>query len=138
MTTGAVTGQGIVLTCNGDAIAGSTNYTLTFNQGSVDVTSRDDAFQSAYLKGRRDWTIDIDALYVYTDVGTKVLINQANAGLAGATTVAAITVILTTAASVTYTGTANVTSFAMNMPAEEGVTYTCSLQGTGVLTMSAS
>jgi predicted secreted protein len=126
------------LSAGGDLLAGSKNYSISWAQATIDVTSRDDAFQGAYLAGRRDWTIDIDALYVYTDVAKKVLLSNANAGLAGATPSTVITVIITTAAAVTYTGTANVTSFALAMPAEDAVTYTCSLQGTGALTMSAS
>lgn len=138
MTTGAVSGQSITLSVDGDLLAGSKNYSLSFNQATIDVTSRDDTFQAAMLAGRRDWTIDIDALYVYTDVAKKFLTMNVNQGLAGATTDASVAVIITTAAAVTYTGAAIVTSFALAMPAEDAVTYTCSLQGTGALTMSAS
>jgi len=138
MTTGAVSGQSITLSAGGDLLAGSKNYSISWGAAMIDITSRDDAFQGAFLPGRRDWKIDIDALYVYTDVAKKLFLSNVNAGLAGATAVTAVTVIITTAAAVTYTGTAHVTSFALAMPAEDAVTYTCSLQGTGVLTMSAS
>ena len=138
MTTSAVSGQSITLSVDGGLLAGSKNYSISWSQAGIDVTSRDDAFQGANLAGRRDWTIDIDALYVYTDDAKKLLLLNVNQGLAGATADATVTVIITTAAAVTYTGTAIVTSFALAMPAEDAVTYTCSLQGTGALTMSAS
>jgi predicted secreted protein len=55
MTTAAITGQAISLTIGGDAVAGSTSFSLSLNKATVDVTSRDDAFQTAFLNGRRDY-----------------------------------------------------------------------------------
>jgi predicted secreted protein len=133
MTTAAITGQAISLTIGGDAVAGSTSFSLSLNKATVDVTSRDDAFQAAFLNGRRDWTIDIDALYVYTDVAKKILWTEANSG-----TPASVSAVITMPDGATLTGTVLVTSFSLAMPAEDAVTYTCSLQGTGALTISAS
>jgi predicted secreted protein len=133
MTTGAITGNLITLSIGGDAVAGSTSFSLSLNKATVDVTSRDDAFQTAFLNGRRDWTIDIDALYVYTDVAKKILWTEANSGAP-----ASVSAVITMPDGATLTGTVLVTSFSLAMPAEDAVTYTCSLQGTGALTISAS
>ena len=132
MTTGAVSGQSITLSIGGDLLAGSKNFTLSLNQATIDVTSRDDAFQAAFLAGRRDWTVDIDALYVHSDVAKKILLTNANTGAPS------ISAILTTADGATFTGSVIVTSLALAMPDEDAFTYTCSLQGTGALTISAS
>lgn len=132
MTTSAISGQAITLSIGGDLIAGSRNFTLTLNQGTIDTTSRDDAFQGAYLAGRRDVTIDIEALYVYSDIAKKILQTQANTGSPS------ISAIITMPDGATYTASVIVTSFALAMPAEDAVTYTASLQVTGALTISAS
>jgi predicted secreted protein len=139
MTTGAISGQSITLYSEGCLIAGSKNFSISFSQAMIDVTSREDAFQNAVIAGRRDWKIDIDALYVYTNVGKKVLLANVNAGLAGATPSTSLACVITMVSpDGTFTGEAFVTSFALALPAEDAVTYTCSLQGTGVLTLSVS
>jgi predicted secreted protein len=135
MTTAAITGQALSLSIGNDVVAGSTAFSISFNQATVDVTSKDDAFQAAFLPGRRDWTIDVDAIYVYTDVAKKILMTAVNAG-----TLQPITCVFSFASpdTATYTGSCIVTSFALAMPSEDAVTFTCSLQGTGALTISAS
>jgi predicted secreted protein len=49
-----------------------------------------------------------------------------------------VSAVITMPDGATLTGTVLVTSFSLAMPAEDAVTYTCSLQGTGALTISAS
>ena len=132
MTTAAVSGQSITLSIGGDLLAGSKAFTLSLSQATIDLTSRDDALQGAYIAGRRDWNIDIDALYVYSDVAKKILLTNANTGSPS------ISAILTTADAATFTGSVIVTSLSLAMPDEDAFTYTCSLQGTGALTISAS
>jgi predicted secreted protein len=133
MTTAAITGNGITLSIGGDLIAGSTSFSLSANKATVDVTSRDDSFQAAFLNGRRDWTLDVDALYVYTDVAKKILMTEVLTG-----SPASISAVLTMPDGATLTGTVLCTSFSLSMPAEDAVTYTASFQGTGALTVSAS
>jgi predicted secreted protein len=134
MTTSAITGQALTLSIGGKAIAGSTNFTLVLNEATIDITSRDDNFQTALLAGKRDWALDVDALYVYTDVAKKILLTAANSGAP------AITAILTMPSPDTtvFTGSVLVTSFNLAAPAESGVTYKCAMKGTGALTISAS
>lgn len=133
MTTNAISGNLITLSIGGDLIAGSTNFTLSANKATIDVTSRDDTFQAAFLNGRRDWTIDVEALYVYTDIAKKILMTEALTG-----SPASISAVITMPDGATFTGTVLCTSFSLNMPAEDAVTYSASFQGTGALTVSAS
>ena len=133
MTTNAISGQGISLYIGGDLVAGSKAFAISFSEATIDVTSRDDAFQGAFLPGRRDWKLDIDALYVYTDVAKKIMLTGVNSG-----TLQPVTVLLTMPDGATFAGSATITSLALAMPDESVVTYKASLQGTGALTISVS
>ena len=132
MTTNAISGQAITITVGGASVAGSTSFTLSFAQATIDVTSRDDNFQAAFIPGKRDAKIDIDALYVYSNVGKKVLQQAAAAGGA------ASTFVMTMPDGCTYTGSGIITAFALTMPAEAAVVYKASIQVTGTLTISVS
>lgn len=132
MTTAAISGQALTLSIGGDLLAGSRNFSISFSQATIDTTSRDDAFQGAYIAGRRDITIDVDALYVYSDVAKKILLTNVNSGSP------AISAVLTMPDGATFTGSVIVTSLALAAPAEDAVTYTASLQVNGALTISAS
>lgn len=133
MTTNAVTGNGMTLSVGGDALAGSRSFTVSWSQATVDVTSRDDNFQGQYLAGRRDVTIDIDALYVYTDIAKKVIFDHIDHG-----TPATVAVVVTMPDAATFTGVGIVTAFSLVGPSEDALTYTASIQITEGLAVSAS
>lgn len=133
MTTGAVTGLNMTLSCEGDVLGGQRSVSVNFAQGTIDVSSRDSARWGEYLAGRRDWTIDFEALYIYDDVAKRVLQNHFTAG-----SPATISIIVTMPDGITYTGEAILTSLNFNGPFEDALTASGSLQGTDALTPSAS
>ena len=52
-----------------DKILHSTSATLTVNVNLADTSTKDDEGWSTHLKGRRDWTIEVDGLYDTTGDG---------------------------------------------------------------------
>jgi predicted secreted protein len=133
MTTGAVTGLNMTLSVGGDILGGQRSVSVNFAQATIDVTSRDSSRKGEYLAGRRDVTIDFDALYIYTDIAKKVLVNHFTSA-----SPATLTCIVTMPDGITYTGTGNLTSFTLNGPFEDALTASGSIQITDGITASAS
>lgn len=133
MTTNAVSGRTSTLSVEGDVIAGFRNFTLSFSRATEDATSADSDRWDELLAGRRSVAIDIDVLYVYTDIAQKVLDEHAFEN-----TPATVTVILTMPDGRTYTGEAIVTSLTYNIPAEDVITAAATLQITDGLTTTTS
>jgi len=68
VTTYAVSGSPSVCTILSDVFSGSTNYTLNLGQGVIDSSSDDSARWGEIIAGQRNWTIEIEGLYIYTDL----------------------------------------------------------------------
>ena len=133
MTTNAVVGLAMTVSVGGSAVAGSTSFVVTWSQKTDDLTTRDDAFQAQYIATRRDVKIDIDALYIYTNIAKKILLAAINAGTGNP-----LAIVVTMPDGCTYTGNAIPTSFALTGPAETALTAKVSLQVTGALAISVS
>lgn len=129
----AVSGQNMTLTVEGDVLAGARSFTLSFSQATIDVTSADSGREGEYLAGRRDYTIDVDALYIYDDVGKKVLQDHIVSG-----SPSTVTCIITMPDGNTYTGEGIVTALTYTGPFEDALTATATIQITGGLTASSS
>jgi predicted secreted protein len=132
MASAAIRGDTITLSIGGDLIGESRDFSLAFDVGDIDITSRDSSRTAEFLVGRYGWTISGNALYITSDVAKKVMLNQITA--ASPTT---FTIILTIG-SQTFTGSAVVTSFTINAPYESAADYSFTLKGSGALTISAS
>jgi len=133
MTTAATSGQTMTLTIEGAALGESRSFAIHFSQGEIDATSRDSARWGEFLVGRREWTIDFEGLYIYNNVAKKVLQSHFTAALP-----TALTVILMMPDTATFTGECHLTSMDYDGPAEDAVTISGSLKGTGALTASVS
>ena len=133
MTTNAVSGQSMTLSVAGSAVAGSKSFTVSWSVATIDLTTRDDAFQFSGIAGRRGVKIDIAALYIYTNVAKKALMAAVNAG-----TGQPLSIIVSMPDGCTYTATAICTAFSIVGPDEGALTATASLQVTGSLTISVS
>lgn len=129
MTLG-VSGVLCVLKIEGCAVAESRSFTPTLNQATIDLTNRDSAWWDENISGRRDWAIDGDGLYIYSDPADKVLRDHYFTRLP-----ATITVELTLAdGTQKFAGEAVLTSLSFPAPHEDAATKTFSLKGTGALT----
>jgi len=133
MTTGAVSGLTVTFSVESTPLGAAANYTLTLSQGTIDATSDDSSRWGEYLVGRRDWTIDSDFLYIYTDTAAKYLEEHITSA-----TPTYVTVILTLPDGRTYSGDGIVTSFTITSGFEETVKASISIQGTDALTTSTS
>lgn len=133
MTTSAVSGLTVTLTAEGIALGAAKNYTLTINQATIDTTSDDSSRWGEYIVGRREWTIDIDCLYIYTDVAQKIFEEHITAE-----DPAEIDIVLTMPDGRTYTGVCIVTSITYTSNFEDVITASVSLQGTDALATTTS
>lgn len=133
MASSGLTGKLMTLSVNGAAVAESRNFTLTMNRETVDVTSRDSSRWRELVQSTRSWSISFEGLYIYTDVGKRVL--QYNWSADGT----AITVILTLAdGTITTSGSAILTELTYEGPFADAATMSGTLEGTTTLTISAS
>jgi len=133
MATGVIAGLTSVFTSEGAALGVARSYTLTVNQALIDGTSDDDSRWDYALVGRRDWSIDIECLYLATDT-TQIYIEE---HLISANP-AVLTVIFTLPGGRTYSGTCLATSYNISSNFEDAVSMSISLKGRGALTGSAS
>lgn len=132
VTAGQLNGTGIGLYCAGTLLAYATSHTLNVNVATIDVTNKDSAGWTDILPGLRDWSIDVDgflaydsttnAEYLYTLVSgrTRLMVKFGN----------------NVSGDDYWHGYVYITSFTLSAPLEDGVTFSASLAGDGVLTKS--
>ena len=133
MTTNSVSGLTMTLTAEGDVLAGAKSVSISFTQAEIDVTSADSGREGEYLAGRRDYTIDVDALFIYNDVAKKVLQAHVIDG-----SPATVTCIVTMPDGAAYTGEGIVTSLNYSGPFEDALGMSASIKITDGLTASTS
>ena len=92
----------------------------------------------------RDWSIDLDGAYAWTDAASAVLTNGADdVALANIITArTALTIKFGNVAAATgdtvYSGSVYLTSFSVSAGTEDTATYSMSFEGTGVLAQAVS
>jgi len=133
MTTNAVSGLATLFTVEGAYLGAARNYNFSGSQAMIDATSDDSSRWGEYLVGRREWTIDIDMLYIYDDPA-QIYLEEHWTG-ANPTS---LTIIWTMPDTRTYTGTALLTSYNLTSAYEDVITCSVSLQGSDGITTSTS
>jgi len=133
MTTSSVSGFTVTLTIEGAAVGAMRNSVLTINQAMIDTTSDDAGRWGEFVVGRRDWNISSDGLYIYTDAAQIYLEEHLTAA-----NPATVTLIWTLPDGRTYSGTGLVTSWSINAPYEDAITFSVNIQGTDAITTSTS
>ena len=133
MASSALAAQAMTLSIEGDPLGETRTFSLHLTSEPTDVTSRDSAWFREYLDGHRGWTIDFDGLFISSDPAKKVLME-----IWENRTFASLTVILTDANSVTYSGEAILTDYSLDGAYEDAEQASGSLQGTGALAISVS
>jgi len=129
----AVTGKSMTMSVEGALLAESQNFAIHFSANTIDVTNRDSSWHGEYLVGRDEWTVDFDGLFIYNDLAKKYLQYYWSDR-----TPATLTIVITMPDTSTYTGEAILTSLDYEGPFEDALKLSGSLQGTAVLTASAS
>ncbi|MCD6177553.1 MAG: hypothetical protein J7K29_06925 [Candidatus Cloacimonetes bacterium] len=134
MATNVVRADKVLLKYSGTAIGAQRGATLTINSDTIETTAKEDAW-ATFVTGKRNWTIDCDALVVLTDAGRTALETAAKDGTT-IDVVLELTDDAETPNTTTYTGTAIVTSYQITASMGDVATYSVSLQGIGELTIA--
>ena len=122
-------------------VAFAQNCTLTVNQSIREITNKESAGFKESLEGLRDFSIDVDGAYAWTNAAGAALTNGIDDVLEANVLNArqAVTFIFgdTAATSdVSYSGSGYITSISMTGGTEDTATYSMSIEGTGVLTQA--
>ena len=141
-TTGLVNGTLIALykdvsgTLTKIANLTSTDFELT--KDTIDATNKDGSNYKEFLVGLSNWTMSCEGIFeeeasVGTNFSPKELLDDMIAG-------DPIKVVMTTQSQgdLQLEGDAVMTSFAWNAPVNDVATFSCSLQGSGQLTVTTA
>lgn len=122
-------------------VAFAQNCTLTVNQSIREITNKESAGFKESLEGLRDFTIDVDGAYAWTDASGTALTNGADdilqTNVLG--TRQAVSFIFGDTASthdISYAGSGFITSVSLTGGTEDTATYSLTIEGTGALTQT--
>ena len=122
-------------------VAYAQNCTLNVNHSPREITNKESGGFKEILEGLRDFSIDVDGAYAWTNAAGAALTNGIDDVLEANVLNArqAVTFIFgdTAATSdVSYSGSGYITSISMTGGTEDTATYSMSIEGTGVLTQA--
>ena len=128
-------------TSTNNLVAYAQNCTLNVNHSPREITNKESAGYKEILEGLRDFSIDIDGAYAWTNAAGAALTNGIDDVLETNVLNArqAVTFIFgdtTTTADVSYSGSGFITSVSLTGGTEDTATYSMSIEGTGVLTQT--
>ena len=122
-------------------VAFAQNCTLTVNNTTREITNKESAGYKEVLESLRDWSIDVDGAYAWTDASGTALTDGADDLIQ--TNILAnrlqFDVIFGDTAStsdVSYAGKVYITSASITGGSEDTATYSLTLEGTGALTQT--
>jgi TP901-1 family phage major tail protein len=130
---GKITGMKVKLyimdTETGKVLAGQRNASLSRSAESIDSTSKDtEGYWKESLQGFKEWSIDCDGAYVESDEAYAILeqkyLESEN-----------VDVYLEFPSGTKYQGNTSMSDFSLDLPYDDLVTYSISLQGIGALSI---
>jgi len=124
-------------------VAFAQNCTLNVNHSPREITNKESGGFKEILEGLRDFSIDIDGAYAWTNAGGVALTNGIDDVLETNVLNArqAVTFIFGDTAStsdISYSGSGFITSVSMTGGTEDSATFSLSIEGTGVLTQTVN
>ena len=122
-------------------VAFAQNCTLNVNHSPREITNKESGGYKEILEGLRDFSIDIDGAYAWTNAGGTALTDGVDDVLETNVLNArqAVTFIFGDTAStsdISYSGSGFITSVSITGATEDTATYSLSIEGTGVLTQT--
>ena len=123
-------------------VAFAQNCTLTVNQSIREITNKESAGFKESLEGLRDFTIDVDGAYAWTDASGSALTNgaddvlQTNVLAASRPKIDFIFGDTQATSDVSYSGSGFITSVSLTGGTEDTATYSLTIEGTGQLTQA--
>ncbi len=122
-------------------VAFAQNCTLNVNHSPREITNKESGGFKEILEGLRDFSIDIDGAYAWTNAGGTALTDGVDDVLETNVLNArqAVTFIFgdtQSTSDVSYSGSGFITSVSLTGGTEDTATYSMSIEGTGVLTQT--
>jgi len=122
-------------------VAFAQNCTLNVNHSPREITNKESAGNKEILEGVRDFSIDIDGAYAWTDASGAALTNGADdllqtKLLASRLKVDFIFGDTASTSDVSYAGSGYITSMSFTGGTEDTATYSMTIEGTGALTQT--
>ena len=124
-------------------VAFAQNCTLTVNNTTREITNKESAGYKEVLESLRDWSIDVDGAYAWTNssaspltdgvddlIQTNILANRLQFDVIFGDTAST--------SDVSYAGKVYITSASMTGGTEDTATYSLTLEGTGALTQTVT
>tara|TARA_R100001443_G_C3362866_1_gene179380 strand:+ start:1210 stop:1641 length:432 start_codon:yes stop_codon:yes gene_type:complete len=124
-------------------VAFAQNCTLNVNHSPREITNKESGGFKEILEGLRDFSIDIDGAYAWTNASGVALTDGADDVLETNVLNArqAVTFIFGDTAStsdISYSGSGFITSMSFTGGTEDTATYSMTIEGTGVLTQTVN
>jgi len=122
-------------------VAFAQNCTLNVNHSPREITNKESGGYKEILEGLRDFSIDIDGAYAWTNAGGTALTDGVDDVLETNVLNArqAVTFIFgdtQSTSDISYSGSGFITSVSLTGGYEDTATYSMSIEGTGVLTQT--
>jgi len=122
-------------------VAFAQNCTLNVNHSPREITNKESAGNKEILEGVRDFSIDVDGAYAWTNSAGAALTNGADDLLqtnllANRLKVDFIFGDTASTSDVSYAGSGFITSMSFTGATEDTATYSLSIEGTGALTQT--
>jgi len=122
-------------------VAFAQNCTLNVNHSPREITNKESAGNKEILEGVRDFSLDIDGAYAWTDSSSVALTNGADDLLqtnllANRLKVDFIFGDTNATSDVSYAGSGYITSMSFTGGTEDTATYSMTIEGTGALTQT--
>lgn len=131
-TTGILVHDDLYVLVNSAKFDHLTSLTFTVNQETIDITSMDSNGWRDLAVADKNWSLSLEAFYAMD--ATEGADESYDDLVAGTSTTILISSEVT--GDTTYTGSAKVTSWAINPSKGSGVTVSISFEGTGAITKS--
>ena len=119
------------------AFAHAQNASISFSNALIDTTTKDSNSWEEMISGRKSFTISTDGLADFEDASAGGIANFSDYAVNGTPVFFTFerTATATSGSLTGYSGSAFIESFEVSAGADEAVTYSISLKGTGALTI---
>ena len=123
-------------------VAFAQNCTININHSPREITNKESGGYKEILEGLRDFSIDVDGAYAWTDASGTALANGAddlvNSNILTRAAVSFIFGDTSATDDVSYSGSGYITSVSLTGGTEDSATYSITIEGSGALTQTVT
>ena len=123
-------------------VAFAQNCTININHSPREITNKESGGYKEILEGLRDFSIDIDGAYAWTDASGTALANGAddlvNSNILTRASVDFIFGDNQATSDVSYSGSGYITSVSLTGGTEDSASYSLTIEGSGTLTQTVT